>query len=401
MSAKELDLELLGVHGLNAFVAYNSSSRSVMFSSHLAQRLVTCDPDPKHVVTGLENKFSKYTFDIKMPADGKILRVIHRYPAGIDSNSLRHNPETIVIYENNETKEIDSFSIVDFKKLHQFFGFEYRFRDSVSKIKTGAFIPKNTVFAAPNSVGDNGEFKFGFNAKAAFMSLPAVSEDGMIVREGFLKKLKFKVYETRNVEFGTTNFPLNIYGSTGNYKPFPDIGDYIREDGILAALRDYDTGLSPVDTSLNDTTEIDHIFDKCTYTRSGKGRVVDVRLYRNPTSQCKTPSVITDFLDKYEMALRRYYKELIDFETKLRHENKAKYGVDKLKLGRNLHRLLTEAYVGLDVINDKFRQPLTLLNRKNTIDEYRVEFTIEYEMIPTLGFKATCLNGGFNSHTHS
>ena len=76
---KELDLELLGIHGLNSFVSHSSASRNAMFGSHIAQRLVTCEPDSKRVVTGLENKFSNYTFDIRMPEDGKILKIIDRY----------------------------------------------------------------------------------------------------------------------------------------------------------------------------------------------------------------------------------------------------------------------------------------------------------------------------------
>lgn len=394
MEPKELDLELLGVHGLSPFTAYNSSSRNYMFSSHLAQRLITCEPDSKRVVTGLENKFSKYTFDIRMPSDGKILKVIQRYPNTIGSTGLNYNPETVVIYEDNETKTIDCFSIVDYKKFHQFFGYKYRTRDEISQIKSGAFIKKDTVFCSPPSVGDNNEFNYGFNAKVAFMTLPAVSEDGIIVRKGYLDKLKFKVYETRTIEFGISNFPLNIYGDIDNYKPFPDIGEYIREDGVLMALRDYDIGLIPVDTSIYDTREIDFIFDKCLFTRSGVGRVIDIKVHKNPFQPDKTPSTITTFLNKYKNAMYRFHKELLEFESKLRHDNKSKYGIDKLKLGRNLHRLLIEAYVDLDVPNDKFRQPLSLHNRKNTIDEYRIEFTIEYEIKPDIGFKLTCNSGG-------
>jgi hypothetical protein len=329
-----------------------------------------------------------------MPADGKILKVIHRYPTGIDQNSLAHNPETIVIFENNETKEIDCFSIVDYNKFHLFFGYSYRFRDNISRIRSGAFIAKGTVFASPPSVGDNNEYKFGFNAKAAFMSLPAVSEDGVIIRKGFLEKLSFKVYETRTIEFGSANFPLNVYGSINNYKPFPDIGEYIREDGVLMALRDYDVGLSPVDTSISDTIEIDYIFDKLMFTRAGKGRVIDIKVNKNPAVQEKTPGVITKFLDRYECALNKYYRELVDFETKLRNENRNKYGIDKLKLGRNLHKLLTEAYVGLDIASEKHKQALTLLYRKSVLNEYRVTFTIEYDLVPTVGYKLTCVSGG-------
>jgi hypothetical protein len=42
---KELDLELLGIHGLSPFTAYSSASRNAMFGSHIAQRLITCEPD--------------------------------------------------------------------------------------------------------------------------------------------------------------------------------------------------------------------------------------------------------------------------------------------------------------------------------------------------------------------
>ena len=399
MQKNELDHELLGIHAISPFCAYSSASRNYMFGMHLAQRLVTCEPDSKRVVTGLENKFSKYTFDIKMPVDGKILKVIDRYPVGIDLNSLPYNPEITVIYEDDKTKIIDSFTITKYRKLHQYFGFEYKIKDTIASIKAGAFIPKNTVFAAPASVGDNGEYKFGFNAKVAFMSLPAVSEDGFIVRRGFLDKLKYKVYESRSLEFGSNDFPLNIYGTTQDYKPFPDIGEYIRDDGILAALRDYDISLVPVDMSIYDTRDIDFIFDKCLFTRSNKGRVVDIKVYKNPGVNDKTPSIITKFLDKYVSALEKYHRALIDFEHKLRAESRSKYAADKLKLGRNLHRSLTEAYVNLDNVLDKnknfkTKQPITLLNRKNNVDEYRIEFVIEYEITCNIGNKLTDMVGG-------
>lgn len=394
MSHKELDLELLGIHGLNPFISTVSASRAVMFSSHIAQRLLTINPDPKRIVTGLENKFSKYTFDIKMPANGRIIKMLDRYPTGIDNNSLKYNPETVVVFENDEDKSIDCFSLLDFNKFHQFFGYEYKFTDNVNKIKTGNYVAKNTVFASPSSVGPNGDYRYGFSAKVAFMSMPAVSEDGIIVRQGFLDKLKFKVYESRSIDFGLSSYPLNIYGDVNNYKPFPDIGDYIRGDGILMALRDYDSDLAPVDMSIYDTRDIDYIFDKCLFTRSGKGKVIDIKVYKNAAVQEKTPEVITEFLDKYVNAYSKFNKDLIDIEQKLRNENKKKYGVDKLKLGRSFHKMLTTAYANTDMFRDKFKQPITLLYRKNTVNEYKVDFVIEYDVTPTTGYKITDIFGG-------
>jgi hypothetical protein len=397
MSEKELDLELLGIHGLNPFISTVSSSRAVMFSSHIAQRLLTVDPDSKRIVTGLENKFSKYTFDIKMPVNGRIIKILDRYPTGIDNNSLKYNPETIVIFENDDDKTIDCFNLVNFNKFHQFFGYEYKFTENMDKIKIGNYIAKDTVFANPSSVGINGDYKYGFSAKAAFMSMPAVSEDGIIVRQGFLDKLKFKVYESRSIDFGLSSYPLNIYGDVNYYKPFPDIGDYIRSDGVLMALRDYDADLAPIDMSIYDTRDIDYIFDKCLFTRSGKGKVIDIKVYKNSAVQEKTPDIITEFLDKYVNAYTKFNKELIAIEQKLRNDNKRKYGVDKLKLGRNFHKMLTTAYASLDSFKDKYKQPITLLYRKNTVNEYKIDFVIEYEVVPTIGYKLTDCQGGFST----
>jgi len=348
-------------------------------------------------MSGLEQEMSKYTFDVRMPSDGRILKIIDRYPIGEDANSLKYNPETIVIYEDDATKVIDCIILPKYKKLHQHFGFDYKYRDTSSLIRKNAFIPKDTIFAAPKSVSENGDYMYGINAKAALMSVASIAEDGVAIREGFLEKLKFKVYDTRIVEFGLNSYPLNLYGDMDNYKPFPDIGEYIREDGTLVVLRDYDVDLSPVDMSIYDTKEIDYIFDKCLYARAGKGKVVDIKVYNNPGTIDKTPEMITDYLDRYVNAQQRFYKELVDTDIALRTESKKKYGSDRVKLGRTLHKLMTSAYVAIDPFKDKYKKPVSLMYKKKVLDQYRVELVIEYEVTPTIGFKLTCTSAGLNS----
>lgn len=386
--------EMLSLHAINSFAPYDSSPRSVMFSSHISQRLVIEGADEKRIQTGIEHELANYTFDIRMPEDGKIIKVIDRYPKGADAESLSFNPETIVIYEKESNKELNYFSIPKFGSYHQFFGFKYHLRDEVSLIKPGAYIAKDTVFASSSSVSENNGFQYGINANVAFMTVPSISEDGVMVSKDFLKKLKFKVYETRIIEFGSNNFPLNLYGSKHHYKPFPDIGEEIREDGILMALRSYNDNFAPVEMSAYDTMEVDFIFDKLLYARGKSGKVIDIKVISNNVTNRKMPDIFCQQLNKYKKALIRYYNELSNTEKTLRLERKKKYGSTNMSINPKLHRLLVESLNVLNFNDNDYRQNLNLLYRKTPIDEFRIEFVLEYTIEPNIGYKLTDIHGG-------
>lgn len=390
----QLHPEMLGIHALNFAARHNSSSRSTMFSSHFSQRLVINGATESRIQTGMEQEFSKYTFAVKMPENGQIIKVIDRYPRGIGEDSLKFNPETIVIYENDETKEIDYFSIPRYCSHHQFFGFEYKLKDTTNLLKPAAFIGKDTVFADSPAVSENNGYMYGIELNVAFMSVPSVSEDGVMVSEDVLDKLKFKIFETRVVEFGAGQFPLNLYGNKDNYKPFPDIGDHIREDGVLMMLRTYDNDLMPVEMSIYDTQEPDFTFDKGVYVRGGEGRVIDIKVTCNNNPVRQLPTAMCSHVDKYSRALQKFYQEIIATEEKLRYERKKKFGEGKLKLSPKFHRLIVESLAMTNHNQSKMKHNLNLLYRKAPIDEYRVEFVIEYELRPTIGNKITDKHGG-------
>lgn len=391
----ELHAEMLGIQGLNAFSRHNSASRSYMFGSHISQRLVIEGAEEKRIQTGMEREFGKYTFNVKMPADGQIIKVIHRYPKGIDQDSLPYNPETLVIYENDETKEIDYISIPYYASYHQFFGYKYDIKEAASKLRPGAYIAKDTIFADSPGVAENSGYMFGTNMNVAFMSIPSVSEDGVLISRSALQKLKFKIYETRVVEFGAGQFPLNLYGTKDNYKPFPDIDSPIREDGILMMLRNYDNDLMPVEMSIFDTMEPDFTFDKGVYVRGGDGRIVDIKVVKNNNPVRQLPEAMAGQSERYAKALLKFHKEIVSTEQKLRYERKQKFGEAKLKLSPRFHRLIVESLAMINSNETKHKQNLNLLYRKAPIDEYRIEFVVEYTLTPTIGYKISDQHGKF------
>ncbi len=397
-----LHAEHLGIHSINPFTKHNSSPRNAMFSGHLGQRLVIEGGDEEIIQTGISRELGKYTFSVTMPVNGNIIRVIEKYPKSASINSLPFNPETIVIYENDETKEIDYIRIPYYKSLSQFFGYKYNInQEAIDLIRHGNFIPKGTVFADSPAVKENGGYAYGINLNTAFMSLSGASNDGIIIARDVLDKLKFKVYETRVVQFGTNSFPLNLYGSIHNYKPFPEIGDNIRNDGILMMLRDYDPDTVPVNFNLFSTMEPDMMFDAATYVRGGEGKVIDVEVIGNNNPNKNLPELMRTQITRYQQAYVRFCKEIIATDKQIRETRKKSYGNTDVKLSNRLHNLIVECLAATNYNEDKYDQRLLLQHKKSSTDEYRIKFVVEYTITPDLGYKITDQHGNlialFNS----
>jgi RNA polymerase Rpb2, domain 6 len=402
----ELRSEFMGVQGFNFAAAHNSNSRAQMAAGHMTQHIVMENMEEKLVQTGLERDFAKSTFAIKMPANGQILRLIDRYPIVDVQGSLNHNPETLVIYENDETKEIDCFSIVGHLSHHQYFGFKYRPTPNMARLRQGEYIAKGTVFSETPGVSEDGTYMYGLNLNTAFMSIPGVSEDGIAVSRSGLKRMAFKVYENRRISCGSKNFPLNIHGTLKDFKSFPDIGDDLRmngrEDGLLMMLRSYDPDLTVCEMGPYDLMEPDYTFDTATYVRLSNyqnvsvatSRVVDIKVISNNGSNKQMPEAMCGQLDKYRESLLRYHAEIVATEKVLRRDSKKKYGTDQLNISPAFERLVVTSKAMLSHREEKSGPTLDLEYRTTPLDEYNLEFTIEFTLIPTVGFKLTDFHGG-------
>lgn len=387
----QIHRELLGVCGLNPWAGHDSSVRVQMMASQIGQALVVGGATERRCQTGMEREYGKYTFSVKSPGDPgteggiTIIKVIQRYPHKIGYDSIKFNPQTVVIYEDVKTKEVGIINLPNYFSNHQYFGFEYKAKPSISDIKVGSFIPYGTTLLDSPSITDNGGYKYGVECNMAFMSHPAVSEDGVLISRDVLSKFNFKTFETRVVEWGSKRFPLNLYGDADTYKPFPDIGDVIRPDGILMGLRTYDKELAVVEQSVYDLMEPDLIFDKLTYAGGAGGRVIDIKVQRSSKYNPQIPGGSIDSqADKYEFARQQFYQSILA-EYKRLKSNRG----EGLRLTPEFHRLLVEAQAIID--NDP--QHLVKLYRKAPLDDYRIEFIIEYDITPVTGFKLTGMHG--------
>lgn len=379
----ELSLDLLSAMGLNPFVAHNSASRAQMYGSHLGQALAVADSTPRRIMTGFEREYAKYTFSIKMPVNGRIIRVIQRYQETHGAGSIRDNPQTVVIYEDEDTRTIGYIDLVRYHCIHQHFGFRYVYKPGVNLYK-GAFIAKGTIIADSPLVTENGDYKLGTEMNVAFMSVPAVIEDGVVISESAAKRLTTKAYGTRVANWGKRYYPLNLYGDSDNYKPFPDIGERVREDGLLFALRAHDDLLSVVEKTAEALQTPDYIYDKLIYAEPG-AKIVDVKVHYGHSGKSTTPVGMEAQAEKYANSATKFYETLLSEYHRWKSERK-----EALVIAPPLQRLLVEALADSGKAQD---QRVVRTHRMVPLDDYRVEIVFEHDLVPTIGFKLTGCHG--------
>lgn len=382
----QLHREFLSVVGLNPWAGNNSASRTQMFGSHIGQRLVIEGASERRCMTGMEMEFGKYTLNVEMPEDGQIIKVIERYPYTPDASCIESNPQTVVIYENTDGV-IGMINLPNYCSYHPYFGFEYKAQPGLETIKPRAFIPKGTVFLDTPSKTKDGGYMYGAEVNVAYMSHPAASEDGILISRDILNKFNIRTYETRVVEWGVKRIPLNMYGTPEKFKGFPDIGECVREDGLLMMFRTHDKATAAVDQSIYDLMEPDYVFDKAVYANGEGGRVVDIRVIHTDPGQAGSLSGMDEQINKYSLATRNFHRKIVDEYRRLQRERG-----DSLVITSEFQRMVVES---LAIIDDN-ESRLSIIYRQSPLDEYRVEFVIEYVLTPDIGFKLTDTAGGDN-----
>jgi hypothetical protein len=379
---------LLGINSINGFSAHNSSPRAVMFMSHISQHLTLNEGEPPLILSGLETELAKSTFSTRVPTNSTVLTTIERFPT-VGMNSYAFNPESMLIIEN-EARQLDCIQLSYYKSLHQHFGFKNKFNEeAMSKIYPNSSIPAGTVLADPPSVTKDGYYTYGKNLNTVLVSSPDVGEDAIIISESAAKSMTFNVYERRTIGTGRDNIPVNLFGTPNNYKGFPDIGDEIREDGLLMLLRSTEENMAVSTQSIHDLQEPGSIFDKRHYTRPGKGRVIMVEVIRSENEGNNIPAAIRAQLDKYWLTTKTYYERIINFYEEYRRVYRNKYNTDVVKMSDAFNELLRRAYfvTGQATKFDRERSSVELQYRKDPLDEYTITFTVEYTMEAREGVK--------------
>lgn len=408
-SEVELDPELMSSLGLNSLARGISSSRAAMFTGNLSQMVVIKDPMRKRLMSGMERGFGEATCSIEFEDDVEIIKVIPRFAHTAGINRINRSPQTAVIYENFNTKEIGVLMLTDYHVTHQHFGTEFKKNhDVINQLSPKQRFKKGTKVMTSPLLDDHGNYMYGREANLLMCSDVAGTEDGAKVRRGWLEGCAPTGFETRVFEFGKTHYPVakKIDVEKGIYKIFADLGERIDPNCLLVALRKYDVINGVCNMTTEALQQADYIFDRKRFVQHPDAEVVDIRVERNMSGGVPPlPIGMDEQLLKYHNADTEWYKKIVDCWSELR-EQCYKRQV-KLRLEPDFSRLMVEAIarVGSDYVRpDKSLQAfmakmehesnkVTNSYRGVPLDTWRVEITFKYQSIPNKGYKITDIDG--------
>ena len=383
------DIRLAGsITGLNPFYLNNSASRQAMDASHVAQAVVLKDPDIMNISSGMDYNYAECCLDVRFNGDPdddvKVLKIIKKYSRTGGDMTVEENPETYIIYEHLRTGVIDVAILPRFHFNHTLFGFDYIQTDILKNLRVGNVYPGGTILlSTPGMNMTSGTYCYGKTGITALGSFKEIIEDGIAISESFAKKLSSRIFGTMTVNYGKEKYLLNLYGDENNYKPFPDIGDKIREDGLLFALRTLDEDLSPVQMTPKALMTVDYAFDTLQYAEPN-ATVMDITVqHSHNTSMYHSPTDMNRQPHRYYMNHARTMKELCNYHRELKSIKGA-----SLVLAPALHRLITMAY---QQDHDLLKNSIKVTYRKEPIQEYRVTVTYAKDFPMMIGSKLCTL----------
>lgn len=386
----ELDPRLLGTAANNALVGHCSTPRAVMDSNHMASRPSLINPDKKEsLISGVEYELGKYIEDIKVPENCEVVGTVQKIP------NHPANPETTVFvtYERNGSLWLDLIVVPRFKSKHSYFGYRLHQTEEMKSLSFGKSLKKDSILASTDSLLDDGTYGYGFNANVVMISDPATAEDGFVVRRGFLEKMAFTTVETKIINLDKDSFMLNYYGDEDNYKMFPNIGERVKENGILGVIRKRNDFFAITDLNDDDIKEVDYTFDDPIYLTKGarESTVVDIKVVRGSNIKCVySDNMVTQLEENYELNCN-YAESIIKQYFNILRELRRKFGGNFTpRLGKDLNIFVRDQMALKETKTTKCKTS----NKRKDIDQYRIEITVMSIVVPNLGFKLTDLHGG-------
>lgn len=379
----ELDERLVGIPAINPFFGGVSGPRAAMFNKHISQRPTISQPTSQRLQTGVGVELGKYTYKIEIPDGSYITARIPKYGTSLISSSNFKNPLTTLVFVNDETQQIDCIDLVRYHSQHQYFGFEYKYNSAVMDgMHKGKRVYTDTIIADSPAKTPDGDYHFGIHANIALTSDPVVIEDGIKISESFAEKLKFSLFESRTINITNDSIGLNVYGDDDNYMMFPNIGDKIRDDGIIFSLREHDDELAPADLSRN-SLKYPTIFDTSTFGQPG-AEVIDIEIIKGDVSRTELMSGMQEQLQHHHNAQVRYSRTIYDEYKRLMKESRG-----TLTLSHRFNNIIKDAYaiISADINKLSYRS-------RDKLNGWTVKIVYKYELTPKLAFKLTDLMGG-------
>lgn len=203
------------------------SSRLYMFSSNEKQFLTMMNPDVPHILTGYENIFGKYSHAYKkMEGTWEVKKIIPKYEGKHVYAMFLYNAET-------DTWDVIEKAIAE--NLTEKFGFAYN-TSKMDSLREGDTV-QNEVLYKSTSYDEHMQYRIGKNARVMYVTDNATIEDAIKLRRGWAKDVQSVEVDEVRVSVNSNDILKNVYGAPGEYKCFPEVGEYVKNSTVCAVAR--------------------------------------------------------------------------------------------------------------------------------------------------------------------
>ncbi len=267
-----------------------STVRSNMAARHTSQYVVLSNPEFPRIFTGAEDAFGlRSSWNVTAEHDYEFVRKFVKF---------KNEPISPVayIFRDKQTGKYKCEVVDCAVNLTEKYGFKMydRIKD---KFDIGDTIPKGTPICQSSSYKD-GHYCSGRNLRILYTVLTDLTEDALLISESAAKKLEYDMVEIVTVNIKNDSYLLNNYGNLQLYKPFPNVGEYVKND-IVCSIRN-NSYISSAAEAL-----VPHLNDS-KYVSHGHGQIVDIDIYTNIELE-------NDQMNYYHEQNRQWYSEIYSF----------------------------------------------------------------------------------------
>lgn len=391
LSNLKAPLELLGLAALcNPLLDKVSAQRSKMWSDHYPQAQIIHGAEPPRIFTGYETIIGRYEHDTTERDQAiQIEEDIPKFNIETGMYPLKVNPSWTVVYRGTQDNKVGYFQLNKHTVRSSEYGYPNKWMN-IPQLNKGNVIPQNMKLTTSPAHRGNNMYMLGTNLKIAFMSIPQVTKDAFVISESAAKKLTSDGYEKISFKILPNQIPLDLYGNEDEYKFFPDIGEYVHDDGIICALRAPTAETFISDMTHENLTKVQPLHDTIFYAPKG-AQIVDVDVVINRKCKTKTPKEIFTQVQKYRDQINSYCIQVWEAYQNVCKQN--------LEITPAFNSLVTRCVSSLLADNVRIpgytkRADITLIKKKEPIEFIYLTLTYKYEHNTQRGFKLTNCQGG-------
>jgi len=373
----------------NPLCRFNTGQRHTIAAPQYNQSMVLLNPDQTRNRSGSENEFLNTLLDEAILENCSSVEFIRNFNFNTDTDV----PDSgVLIVQNSQTKTLDYVEIKGFQVLSPGIGYINRYVAGFrAKCQPFAPLEKGDRMTLSPSISDSGNYQNGVELNWCTSSEPLLEEDAAIISEEAVnEKLGHMFMEEHTFILGHNEMLIPAYDSSTEGHFLPEIGEQVREDGVLIAARKHDANSVPRIISNKDTSDVSYTEDR--YIRvNPKSEVINIEVNFEPRSiQSELNSKSPQFkqLHKYHLAKLRWTKSIVAI-----YDEFAKKGYT---LSKRMNQLVTRCVTWDFMYGSKSKKLPILKLKDKVIDRVVIKIVTGYAEHIKVGAKIACRSGAKN-----